>query len=438
MDVPLGLAVGLLTLAFFMMFFVALAEVSLATISRSHVRKLSKEGVSSAQRIETLLKDAQRFLAGVMVLKTGVMILASAVASWIVFRLGGDGWMWFGVLVVVWGILLLLQVWGRAVAVLKPMAIATRVAGPMRLSILIVSPFSWALLRLVQSLGITKGDKETERSIFISEDGLRLLLNLGDEEHFLEEDERELIDSIFRFSETTVAEVMVPRVDVVALPKDTSLMQALDVIVEVGHSRIPVYEETIDKIVGILYAKDLLTCFRDNNVDITIESIMRPPYFVPETMMVDELLPILRQKRTHMAIVVDEYGGTAGIVTIEDLLEEIVGEIQDEYDSEPPMIQKQEDGRFIVNGRMDVDDLNRELGVHLPTDDESYSTLAGVIYAQLQRVPNPGDAFDLDGVHIEVLKVNDNRIEEVLLTLRASDESGYRGEESAVVEERAR
>ncbi len=418
MDVPLGLAGGLLVLSLLMMFFVALSEVSLATISRSHVRKLSQEGVPSAQRIESLLKDAQRFLAGVMVLKTSVIVMAAASVTWMGVVLAWGGWTLVGVLVLTGMVLLLLQIWGRSVAVRHPLAMASRVAGPMRWMILVVTPFSWLLLKLARVLGILENDQESDRNIFLSEDGLRLLLNLGEEEHFLEDEERELIDSIFRFSETTVAEVMVPRVDVVALPKDTPLMKALDVIVEAGHSRIPVYEDTIDRIVGILYAKDLLTCFRDGRTDILVEQIMRPPFFVPETMMVDELLPILRQKRTHLAIVVDEYGGTAGIVTIEDILEEIVGEIQDEYDSETPMIQPREDGTYIVNGRMDVDDLNRQLGVHLPTDDENYSTLAGVIYAHLQRVPDPGDAFDLDGVHIEVLKVHDNRIEEVLLRLR--------------------
>ncbi len=421
MDVSLGLAGGLLVLSLLMMFFVALSEVSLATISRSHVRKLSQEGVPSAQRIESLLKDAQRFLAGVMVLKTSVIVMAAASVSWMGGVLAWGGWTLVGALVLTGMVLLLLQIWGRSVAVQHPLAMASRVAGPMRWMILVVTPFSWLVLKLAGALGILQHDQESDRNIFLSEDGLRLLLNLGEEEHFLEDEERELIDSIFRFSETTVAEVMVPRVDVVALPKDTPLMKALDVVVEAGHSRIPVYEDTIDRIVGVLYAKDLLTCFRDGCTDAQVEQIMRPPFFVPETMMVDELLPILRQKRTHLAIVVDEYGGTAGIVTIEDILEEIVGEIQDEYDSETPMIRSREDGTYIVNGRMDVDDLNRQLGVHLPTDDENYSTLAGVIYAHLQRVPDPGDAFDLDGVHIEVLKVHDNRIEEVLLRLRDAE-----------------
>ncbi len=419
MDVPLGLAFGLLAFSFLLMFFVALAEVSLATISRAHVRKLSEKGVSSAQRVDALLTDAQRFLSGVIVLKTIAITIAAATITWIVLWMGGGGWAFAGALLVGGLALLFLQIVGRALAVQHPLDTALRVVSPLRWLIFLVSPVVWLIMRIARLLGVA--DEQSERNIFLSEDGLRLLLNMGDGERLIEEDERELIDSIFRFSETTVGEVMVPRVDVVALPKDTPLMEALDVIVSAGHSRIPLYDDTIDRIVGVLYAKDLLTCFRDGRTDITVDEIMRPPYFVPETAMVDDLLADLQQKRTHLAIVVDEYGGTAGIVTIEDLLEEIVGEIQDEYDSEPPMIQPREDGRFIVNGRMDVDDLNRELDVHLPADDETYNTLAGVIYAHLQRVPEPGDAFDLDGVHIEVMKVNDNRIEEVLLTLRRNE-----------------
>jgi len=416
MDVPLGLAFGLLALSFLLMFFVALAEVSLATISRAHVRKLSAKGVSSARRIESLLTNAQRFLSGVIVLKTIAITVAASTITWVGVQLWGGGWGLVGTLIAGGLALLFLQIIGRALAVQHPMDTALRIVSPLRWLIILVAPVVWIIMRIARALGVA--DEQSERNIFLSEDGLRLLLNMGDGERLIEEDERELIDSIFRFSETTVGEVMVPRVDVVALPQDTPLMEALEVIVSAGHSRIPLYEETIDRIVGVLYAKDLLTCFRDGRIDITVEVIMRPPYFVPETAMVDDLLTDLQQKRTHLAIVVDEYGGTAGIVTIEDLLEEIVGEIQDEYDSESPMIQKQEDGRFIVNGRMDVDDLNRQLGVHLPDEDENYNTLAGVIYARLQRVPNPGDAFDLDGVHIEVLKVTDNRIDEVLLMLR--------------------
>ncbi len=421
MDVPLGLAFGLLALSFLLLFFVALAEVSLATISRAHLRKLSEEGNHAAQRIESLLANVQRFLGGIMVLKTVAITVAVATITWIGLDIWGMGWALVGALFVGGLALLFIQIAARALAVRHPMNTAMSLVIPLRWLITLASPFVWLIVRLARLLGVT--NEQSDRNIFLSEYSLRLLLDMGDDDRFIEEDERELIDSIFRFSETTVGEVMVPRVDVVALSKDTPLMEALEVIVSEGHSRIPLFEDTIDRIVGILYAKDLLTCFRDGRTEITVEEIMRPPYFVPETAMVDDLLADLQQKRTHLAIVVDEYGGTAGIVTIEDLLEEIVGEIQDEYDSEPPMIRVQEDGSFIVNGRMDVDDLNRELDVNLPADEETYNTLAGVIYSHLQRVPEPGDAFDLDGVHIEVLQVNDNRIEEVLLTLLRGVES---------------
>ncbi|NUQ39048.1 MAG: MFS transporter [Caldilineales bacterium] len=237
----------------------------------------------------------------------------------------------------------------------------------------------------------------------------------------VEAEEREMIDSIFRFSETTVGEVMIPRVDVIALDRHASLQAALDTIVEGGHSRIPIYEDTIDHVIGVLYAKDLLGCYREGMQNVKITDLMRTPYFVPESAMVDDLLGDLQHKKVHLAIVVDEYGGTAGVVTIEDLLEEIVGEIQDEYDSEAPLIQRQAPGVYLVRGRVDIDDLNRELGLHLTDADESY-TLAGVIFSHLQRVPDVGDTLDLDGARIEILAVNDNRIEQVRLSVVAAQE----------------
>jgi len=295
-----------------------------------------------------------------------------------------------------------------------PLSIALHVATPIRVLVMFTAPVTWILLRIAGLVSLP--DDSSARSVFLSEDGLRLLVNFAEEERFIEAEEREMIDSIFRFSEMTVEEVMVPRVDVVALPQEATLQEALDTIVIAGHSRIPVYDENIDKILGILYAKDLLNCYRDGRSDVSMSELMRIPYFVPESAMVDDLLGDLQHKKTHLAIVVDEYGGTAGIVTIEDLLEEIVGEIQDEYDSEPPMLQRVDEGVYLANGRLDIDDLNRTLDLHLRDQDESY-TLAGVILSHLQRVPNVGDTLDLDYVHMEVLAVNDNRIEQVRLNI---------------------
>ena len=411
MDISIDLAATLLVLAFVLTAFVALAEVSLATISRAHVRKLGEEGVSSALLVESTLQNIERFLSGMLVLKTLAIGLAVAAATWLAVQLDlGSAVIW--VLLGVGLILLLLQVSGRVVAIQHPTGVALNVVRPIRSLILLAAPVTWLLIRIAQSAGAQ--NETTTRNIFLTEDGLRLLINFSEEERFIEAEERQMIDSIFRFSETTVEEVMVPRVDVVALDQEVRLLEALDTIVGAGHSRIPVYAENIDRIVGVLFAKDLLTCYRDGRTDISIKEVMREPYFVPESAMVDDLLEDLQHKQTHMAIVVDEYGGTAGIVTIEDLLEEIVGEIQDEYDSEMPLLEMLGEGVYVANGRIDIDDLNRDLGIQLPDEEESY-TLAGVIYSQLQRVPDVGDTLVLGNVRLEVLEVTDNRIEQVQL-----------------------
>ncbi len=401
------------------MAFVALAEVSLATISREHVRRLGEEGVSSALLVEQVLKDVERFLAGILVLRTLAIGVAMAAATWLALHLRDGGLFLAQVLVVAGIFLLLLQVGGRLLAVQHPLGVALHVVRPLRWLLVVAVPLIWPLLRLARRAG--SEEASASRSIFLTEDGLRLLLNFGEEERFIEAEEREMIDSIFRFSETTVGEVMIPRVDVIALDRHASLQAALDTIVEGGHSRIPIYEDTIDHVIGVLYAKDLLGCYREGMQNVKITDLMRTPYFVPESAMVDDLLGDLQHKKVHLAIVVDEYGGTAGVVTIEDLLEEIVGEIQDEYDSEAPLIQRQAPGVYLVRGRVDIDDLNRELGLHLTDADESY-TLAGVIFSHLQRVPDVGDTLDLDGARIEILAVNDNRIEQVRLSVVAAQE----------------
>lgn len=421
MDVPLGLVVGVgvLIISLLLLVLVILVEVSMATISRVHVRELREQGITSAKLIETLLQDTERYLGGILVLKTLAISSAVAATVWVVMAYWDDSIL-IQVLIALLIALLLVQIVARVLAVQHSASVAMRLVRPVQWAIFLVSPITWILVRIVQRLG---GQEEGQvRNVFMTEDGMRLLLNVGEEERFIEAEERQMIDSIFRFSETNVEEVMVPRVDVVALPQEATLQDALDTIVEAGHSRIPIYNDTIDKIAGVLFAKDLLTTFRDGKTDVTIEEVMRQPYFVPESAMVDDLLEDLQHKKTHLAIVVDEYGGTAGVVTIEDLLEEIVGEIQDEYDSETPMLKQIGEGVYAANGRIDIDDLNRDLDVHLPDEEESY-TLAGVIYSQLQRVPDVGDIVELDDVRLEVLEVTDNRIEQVqVAVLKSTDD----------------
>ncbi|MCB1548324.1 MAG: HlyC/CorC family transporter [Hyphomicrobiaceae bacterium] len=251
----------------------------------------------------------------------------------------------------------------------------------------------------------------------IREDELRSLLNIDEEGNGgIEPDEIEMMAGIIELGDTKVREVMVPRIDIVAIPLEASLEEALDLILEAGHSRIPVYRETIDDIAGLLYAKDLLEPFRSRNFEARIVDLLRDPHVVPESMLVKTLLGALRSARIHMAIVVDEYGGTAGLVTIEDLIEEIVGEIQDEYDTnEEAFWQPIGEHGFLVNSRLDVDSLAELL--HMELEEEDADTVGGLIYSLLGHVPEQGETLDLDGWRFTVLSVDGRRINQVRVEL---------------------
>lgn len=227
----------------------------------------------------------------------------------------------------------------------------------------------------------------------------------------IEADEHAMISGVLQLDRTLTREIMVPRIDVVAVEVETSLRDALDVVIAGAHSRVPVYEESIDRIVGLLYAKDLLKILRDCANDVTLRSLLRPAYFVPESKPLDELLQELQSNKVHMAIVIDEYGGMAGIVTIEDVLEEIVGEIQDEYDAgEEPLIEQVSEKEGIFNARATMGDVNDALALDLP--DES-DTLGGLVYQRLERLPKVGDQVRVGDVTIEVLSVLGRRIKKV-------------------------
>jgi putative hemolysin len=235
-------------------------------------------------------------------------------------------------------------------------------------------------------------------------------VDAGEEGGFIEEDEREMIYSIFELGDTLAREVMVPRVDVISVEVNTPITDALAVIVEGGHSRIPVYQDTIDDIVGMLYAKDLLRYWPDNE-NLVLKDILREVHYVPETKPVDKLLQELQQMKVHIAVVVDEFGGVAGLVTIEDILEEIVGEIQDEYDTEEDFMEVVGENEVIFNSRTDLDDVNHGLGIELPTD--SSDTLGGLMYSSLGRVPVVGDKVSFKDAELTILSVVGRRIKKI-------------------------
>jgi putative hemolysin len=277
-----------------------------------------------------------------------------------------------------------------------------------------LSPLMRFSQNLSQQIGILMGGSGNVS--IVTEEEIKTLVDAGSQDGVIESEEKEMIYSVFKFSETVVREVMVPRIDIVALDIETSLDDALNKIIHAGHSRIPVYEETIDNIRGFLYAKDLLAVWHSKRGDFDMAGLLREAYFVPESKEADELLEEFQRRETHIAVVIDEYGGTAGLVTIEDLIEEIVGEIRDEYDfMEEAVYEQISETEYLCKAGIDLDDLNELLDIHLPTDEND--TLGGYIFSELGRIPKVGEKVEYPGVVLEVVAVKGRRISKVRVTM---------------------
>jgi CBS domain containing-hemolysin-like protein len=404
-----------MVLAVLIIVFAAAAEAALVALSRSSARRLIGEGVSRAKALQTLLDDPPRFLAALTALKVSAYAAAAALGTLFAVRWGGrwpTGALILALTLVVL-VMLCAQTVARAMAVRHLERTALRLGPWVRRVSIVLSPLT-RLLTALELMVLGRSNAVIPDDGFLSDDGLRLLIQASEDPGLIEADEKEMIASIIELGETVVREVMVPRIDVVAVDETSSLQDALDIIIAAGHSRIPVYRETVDNIQGVFYAKDLLRPFREGRYEGPITELMRPAYFVPESKKVDELLRELKQRKVHMAIVVDEYGGTAGVVTIEDLLEEIVGDIQDEYDSEAPMVTRNGENEYLFDARISLDEVSRLVGVDLPTEESD--TLGGFIFSQLGRVPTAGSQVLFGPLTLDVQSISGRRIQQVRVT----------------------
>jgi putative hemolysin len=392
--------------------FACAAEAALTSANPFRVKRMSREGVPRAGLLESILEREEWYLSALLILKNAAVIVAACLTTILALSYAPR----WGIVIAIVSLMLFVLFLCRLV----PRAWASR--DPERVALLLSRPTRWLGLVLYPFVRVFRGTtdlligdaeaQEAPKDAAALEAELRLFIDAGEEEGYIEEDEREMIASIFEFGETLVREIMVPRIDMIALEVETPVDEALNVIVETGYSRIPIYEGAIENIVGVLNAKDLLAHFRDNKDSSgELRDLLRTAHFVPETNKVGEVLEELQRERIQMAIVVDEYGGTAGLVTVEDALEEIVGEIEDEYDTAEAFFERIGDHEAIFNARMDLDDVNRMMDVHLPTEDSD--TLGGLIYSLLGGVPKVGDEVVLDGVKITVLSLSGRRIHKV-------------------------
>ena len=416
------------------------------SVRRSRIDQLVEEGASGARRVRRLLDEPGRFLAVSQLGLTVIGFFASAYAAvslsdQLAGLLAGAGFSEDNAktlaLVVVTVILALFTIL-FAELVPKTLALANAerfaivLSGPVDLLARILSPVILFLTGATKAIARLFGASVTaEQSISAEE--LRLIVERGGEQGVLEAEEEQMINAVIELGDRRLHEVMTPRIAIVALPATAGFDEAIDVFVEQGHSRLPIYETSVDDIVGILYAKDLLPFLKQGGERPALRSLLRTPVFVPESMTIDDLLHEFQRRKVHIAIVLDEYGGTAGLLTIEDLLEEIVGEIQDEYDVEEPLVVKLSDDEARVDGRAAVDDLLElfDLANLTLEDEDEYDTVGGLVYHRVGGVPSPGDEVHVDGLRLTVESTDGRRVGKVLVVRQrpVNDESATDDEE---------
>jgi putative hemolysin len=434
-NAPFGQLLLIVVLVLLEGVFVA-SEIALVSIRRSRVEQLIDEGNKGGRRVRHLLDDPGRFLAVAQIGLTFLGFFASAFAA--VSLVDGladlldnvdvlhDSAKGLALIIVTVLLSMFTIVFGELVpktlALAYPERFALTLARPIDLLGRLLGPLVTLLTGITRALTRPFG-ADVSRAAQITADELKLIVERGGQQGILEAEEEQMINAVIELGERRLHEVMVPRTDIVALPASSTLDEAVERIVEEGHSRVPVYEESIDEVVGILYAKDLLPFLKTSSGPRpTVRSIMRAPLFAPESMSIDDLLHDFQRKKVHIAIVLDEYGGTAGLVSIEDLLEEIVGEIQDEYDVEEPMIVRLSDDEVRIDGRVAVDELADlfDMAIELEDEDE-YDTIGGLVFHRIGRVPLPGDVIDVDGLQITVETTDGRRVGKVLAVRQRRD-----------------
>jgi putative hemolysin len=390
----------------------ASAETSLTSISRVRLRQLVEQKVPQAIVIERLHRDPNAYLSTILIFNTVAIIVASSAATLLALHLYHENVAeWLVSLVLSLVVLVACEITPKTLALQRAERVALRMARLVAWATWVMRPIVYVLTAVTRLILRIMGAKAQVRGPFVTEEELKMLVSVGEEEGVLEEEEREMIHGIFEMGDMRVREVMVPRTDLVAIEANEPVEKAVDLVTKHGHTRIPVYDGNLDHIVGVLYAKDLLRAVVRGEHK-SLREIARKPYFTPESNKVQDVLRDLRKNRVHMAIVVDEYGGTAGAVTIEDILEEIVGPIQDEYDiGEEDEIQFISPNEVVLDGRVSVDDVNELLKLDIAADD--YDTIGGYVLNQLGAAPKVGATLKLGNADLRVEAVQGTRIKKV-------------------------
>jgi len=403
-------------------FFVG-AEYGLVTSRRTRIMELEHEGNRGARQVLRITSDPPRFIAamqlGVTISSLAIGALGEQVlARWFDHWLASALAIIVALLIVTYLHVVIGELVPKGIALSYPERTALAVATPVRVFFVVCKPLIWLLQEstalILRALGLEEPGAEHEAH---SEAELRMLLSSAAEQGEIEHEEQEMVYKVFDFADKEVTDVMVPRPDVVAIPIDLPPTEALQAVLQSPYTRYPVYRDSLDDVVGILHVRDLIEAMYDHGIEtVDLEQLVRPAYMVPETKDLAALLTEFRRTNQHLAVVLDEYGSVEGIVTLEDLLEEIVGEIEDEFDLPDETVERIDENTIRIDGTFPIDDFNEEFRVELPIED--YHTIAGFVFGQLGRGAEPGDEVTYDGVVFHVESVVGQRIDRLRVTFK--------------------
>lgn len=394
------------------------SESSFIAVNKIRIRHLLEKGDSRAKAVQKILDEHDRFFSAVILSGNLFTVLATSIGTAMALKYFGDNGIIIATVIMTFLTVVFGELAPKTFAVTHSEKVSLLLAMPIAFYIKLTSPLVWIFT--VSSNFIIKmfGGKEKAVSPFVTEEEIKTMISIGEEEGTLEEEKKEMLHKVFEFGDKVVTEAMVPRTEIVSIPEESTVGDALKLVSEEGYSRYPVIKESIDNVTGILYVKDILIKMAEGKIqkDLPITELVREAYYIPENKMATELLDEMQKNKFQIAIVMDEYGGTAGLITLEDIIEEIVGGLQDEFEAmeTEKEVEIIDERTFIVSGQTGLDEVNELAGVELTSED--FHTIGGFIFGLFRRLPKIGEQVRYHNLRFLILEMEDKKISKAKIT----------------------
>lgn len=417
---PPSIDILIILLSFLAIAVLSSSESSIIAVSKFRIRHLAEGEDPRAKAVQRLLDKHDRLFSAVILSGNLFTILATSLGTALAIRyLGQDAGVFAATVLMTYLTVVFGELTPKTFAVTHSERVSLALSRPLELYVKIISPLLWVFTASANIILRLFGVKEKTTSPFVTEEEIKTMISIGEEEGTIEKDEKRMLHRIFEFGDTEVSEAMVPRTEIAAIPETATVNDAMQLVSDKGFSRYPVIRENVDSILGILYIKDIMRTMAQTSVEgLSVSNFMREAYYIPENKMVTELLDEMQKKNFHIAVVVDEYGGTAGLVTLEDIMEEIVGGLQDEFEAIEAQkeVEVIDEHTFLVSGQTPLDEIDELIGVKLASED--FNTIGGFVFGLFGRLPKIGEQVRLQNLGFLIIEMEERKISKIKITKR--------------------